>query len=214
MRRLILPFKISSQNSDAEGMGSGFSGECTSGSNPGLCGGVSLLPIDDVSGSTEGPNGPGELSFDGPGWLGWREGRGGSERVPTVGLDPTGNRDPVRHPGFGGGLSACLCCPSNCSVAICDDGMFDICDDRSAGSGLGGGAWSSPGTFGDPLSGSSPANGSNRFCNAVVTAFASRRTSALSRTAAGAASVKLMMESIRMIRLSILCRRIFVGYVT
>jgi len=44
--------------------------------------------------------------------------------------------------------------------------------------------------------------------------FASRRTSGLRRTAAGAASAKLMMKSIRRVRVSILCCRIFVGYGT
>jgi hypothetical protein len=68
MRRLILPLKSLSQNSNSEGMGSGFIRECISGSNPGLCGGVSLLPVDDgVSGSAEKPSRPGERSSDGSG---------------------------------------------------------------------------------------------------------------------------------------------------
>ena len=71
------------------------------------------------------------------------------------------------------------------------------------------GAWSGPCTFVERLS-------SNRFCDAAFTffiTFASRRTSGASRAATGAASAKLMMESIRRVRVSISCCRIFMGYV-
>jgi hypothetical protein len=88
---------------------------------------------------------------------------------------------------------------------------YGICD-NPVKSGLGDGAWSGPGMSVDPSSNELP-----RFCDAAVTAlltFASRRTSGLPRTAAGAASAKLMMESIRRNQVSVLCCRIFVGYVT
>jgi hypothetical protein len=68
--------------------------------------------------------------------------------------------------------------------------------------------------FVGPLS----SNERHHFCDAVVTTFlvgfTSRHTSGFSRTAAGAESAKLMMESIRRIRMNILsseCCRIVVG---
>ena len=82
----------------------------------------------------------------------------------------------------------------------------------SAKSGLGDSACSHPYMFNDPLS----SNGSMRFCDVVITSlvtFASRRTSGLSRIGTGAASAKLTVESIRRVRVSILCCRIFVGCV-
>jgi hypothetical protein len=85
---------------------------------------------------------------------------------------------------------------------------YAICDNISA-KGLGGGAWSG---FVDPPS--SDSSESRRSRDAAVTflvTFASRRTPGLPRTATGAASAKLMMESTRMARVSILCCRIFVG---
>jgi hypothetical protein len=80
----------------------------------------------------------------------------------------------------------------------------------------GGGVRAPPvmGTFID----ASSSIGSHRFCDAAVTSFAtfaSRHASGISRTtAAGAASAKLMMKSIRRVRVSILCCRICMGYVT
>jgi hypothetical protein len=88
---------------------------------------------------------------------------------------------------------------------------YGICDNIFLKSGLGGGAWSGPGTFVDPSS-SKP----DRFCDAAATflvTFVSRHTSGLPCTATGAASAKLMMESISRVRVRILCCRIFVGYV-
>jgi hypothetical protein len=79
---------------------------------------------------------------------------------------------------------------------------------------LGGGALGGHTLGGGALGGGARASpaGSHRFCDAAVTSFAtfaSRHT-----TAAGAASAKLMMKSIRRVRVSILCCRIFMGYVT
>src|SRR6266852_5049423 len=123
-------------------------------------------------------------------------GSGGRKKEPATGIDPTGDRDSVNDPRVSSGnreLSVYLCCSANCGVK----------------SGLGGGAWSDPATFGN---GNSPsANGSHRFCDAAVTflvTFAPRRPSGLSRTATGAASARLMMESIKRVRVSILCCRI------
>jgi hypothetical protein len=73
--------------------------------------------------------------------------------------------------------------------------MYGICDNISVKSGLGAGVWSS--VFGKANSPSSTSKGSHRFCDAAVTflvTFALRRTSGLSRTAAGAANTKLKME--------------------
>ena len=89
--------------------------------------------------------------------------------------------------GVGGGLS------------------YANCDNISVGCN---GAWSSPGTFVGPSS-SNESCGPCRFCGAVVT-FVLRRTSGLSRATTGAASAKLMMESISRVRVSIFCHRIFV----
>ena len=64
MRRLILPFKNMSQNSNSVGSSSVFSRECISGSNPGEAG---LLPVDvNASEFTEKPGSP-EWPSDGPG---------------------------------------------------------------------------------------------------------------------------------------------------
>ena len=79
----------------------------------------------------------------------------------------------------------------------------------SIDSGFGGGPWSGLGTSVDLSS-----NESRRFCDILVTFLVTcslERTSGFSRTAAGAASAKLIMESIRRIRVSMLCCRIFVG---
>jgi hypothetical protein len=65
--------------------------------------------------------------------------------------------------------------------------------------------------------GGSSSNESRRSrdaAGAFFVRFASGRSSGLPHTATGAASAKLMMESIRRIRVNIRCRRIFVGYVT
>jgi hypothetical protein len=84
------------------------------------------------------------------------------------------------------------------------------------GRALGGGAPGScaspaPGTFVDDPS----SNGSHRFCDAAVTSlFTFASWLGLSRTAAGAASAKLMMKNIRRVCVSILCCRIFMGFVT
>ena len=131
---------------------------------------------------------------------------------------------------MGGGVSTCGIC-DNISVksGLCggvwpvtwtesgvgvEGGLsaYGICDNIFVNPGLGGGVLSSLGTFVEP-----PSYKPDRFCDAAVTsriAFASRRTSGLLRTAAGAASAKLMMERIRRVRESILCCRIFVGCVT
>jgi hypothetical protein len=89
-----------------------------------------------------------------------------------------------------------------------DHRLCAICDIISANSGLGGGVWS------NPRDGNSPSSSeSHRFCDTAPTSLvtsALRRSSGLSRTATGAAGVRLMMESIRRTRLSMLCCRIFV----
>jgi hypothetical protein len=125
----------------------------------------------------------------------WGEG-GGGDREPVTGIDPTGNpglggtySDPVNDPGIsgvGGGLSWCTSGVNTFAM------------------GLVGGA----------LSGSNPSRRSRDAAGAFLVTFASMRTSGLPRTAIGAASAKLMVESIRRIRVSIRCCRIFVGYVT
>jgi hypothetical protein len=78
---------------------------------------------------------------------------GGGERLgePATGIDPTGNRDPVGDPGLGGILSH----PFNDPRLSGEYGRLKSVRHHiiSVESGLGGDAWSSPGTSVDPLSG-------------------------------------------------------------